>query len=537
MATCCMRPGRAALWCLWALLVWPATGAARCPAATDTLHTLKALQPTQAPRTEVEVQGVVTASLLGRDALNGFYLQQKAAAAPVGVFVYLPQPRQAWQDLIQPGHRLHVRGRLERFKGNWQLGRVSAIESCGKSGLPSPAPLRWSDDAAALQDTLVTLAAPLTVTGNYELGRFGSLALADERLLAASDEPLLMLDDGSYRANPKPVPYLNAKGTRRVGSEVRALTGVLTRAFGEWRIHPTEPVRFADTNPRPGPPPAPKGVRVAFMNVENYFVTRGERGAGTAREQVRQRQALLPALQALEADVLALAELENRPQAVRDLLERLNAGQPAERHYRTLWPAPLGEDKIRVALFYRPSVRPLGEPWADKAPVHERPPLAAVFEGTDAEQRFAVAVAHLKSKGGCPEAGDIDRGQGCWNRRRAAQAEALGGFLRGLGTERVLLVGDLNAEPGEDPLRVLVRANLADVLAQQVEQNYTYVYRNVSERLDYAFASQALAITAAGVWHINADEPSLLSYDEQRPAGLAIYRSSDHDPIWVDLAR
>lgn len=538
MASRYMGSGRLALWCLLTLLAWPLTSLARCPAPTEALHALKALQPSQAPAGDVSVQGVVTAALLGRGALNGFYLQQHVAARPAGLFVYLPQPRQAWQPLIQPGHRLSVRGRLERFKGSWQLSRVSAIELCGKERLPQPVPLSWPKDAARLEDTLVTLTASLTVTGNHQLGRYGSLALARKRLTSEPPEPLLMLDDGSYRAYPKPVPYLDEEGTRRVGSEVRALTGVLTRGFGEWRIHPTEAVRFAQANPRPGPPPASKGVRVAFVNMENYFVTRGGRGAATRREQTRQRQALVPALRALEADVMALAELENRPQAVRDLLERLNADQPPGRRYQALWPQPLGGDAIRVALLHRPTVRPLGEAWPDDAPVYERPPLAAVFEAAEGGEPFAVAVVHLKSKGGCPRAGDTDRGQGCWNRRRTAQAEALAAFLRERGRGRLLLVGDLNAEPGEDPLRVLERAGFTDVLAR-VEKNYTYVYRNVSERLDYVLASQRgeKAVTAAGVWHINADEPSLLSYDEQRPPGLAVYRSSDHDPVWVDLAR
>lgn len=47
----------------------------------------------------------------------------------------------------------------------------------------------------------------------------------------------------------------------------------------------------------------------------------------------------------------------------------------------------------------------------------------------------------------------------------------------------------------------------------------------------------------ASIWHINADEPSVLDYNtEYKSAGQLIalyaadeYRSSDHDPVIVDL--
>ena len=58
--------------------------------------------------------------------------------------------------------------------------------------------------------------------------------------------PALLLDDGSYRTNPDPVPYLNEQGTRRVGSTLDGLTGVLTHAFGDYRLHPTQAVTFTE---------------------------------------------------------------------------------------------------------------------------------------------------------------------------------------------------------------------------------------------------------------------------------------------------
>ena len=50
-------------------------------------------------------------------------------------------------------------------------------------------------------------------------------------------------------------------------------------------------------------------------------------------------------------------------------------------------------------------------------------------------------------------------------------------------------------------------------------------------------------VTDASIWHINSDEPSVLDYNtEYKSPGQVIslyaadeYRSSDHDPVIVDL--
>jgi hypothetical protein len=62
--------------------------------------------------------------------------------------------------------------------------------------------------------------------------------------------------------------------------------------------------------------------------------------------------------------------------------------------------------------------------------------------------------------------------------------------------------------------------------------------------LDHALANDALVSEISGVtvWHINADEASLIDYDTsyKKPAQDAIYapdayRSSDHDPVLIGL--
>ncbi|WP_229800764.1 endonuclease/exonuclease/phosphatase family protein [Vreelandella hamiltonii] len=108
------------------------------------------------------------------------------------------------------------------------------------------------------------------------------------------------------------------------------------------------------------------------------------------------------------------------------------------------------------------------------------------------------------------------------------------------GHERLLLLGDLNAYGAEDPIRTLVHAGMTDLIARHLpaERRYTYVFRGESGYLDHALASAELAeaVQQVHTWPINADEPRFLSYDQQpddTPPNP--FRSSDHDPIAVDL--
>jgi predicted extracellular nuclease len=122
--------------------------------------------------------------------------------------------------------------------------------------------------------------------------------------------------------------------------------------------------------------------------------------------------------------------------------------------------------------------------------------------------------------------------------------------------DQILILGDLNAHKQERPIQVLVDAGYLDLLDNpQVIQSgdYTHVYQGESARLDYLLGSPTLAtkVRQALIWHINADEPEVLDYPSRyyeqgreynkrtlKPNRLfdsGPYRSSDHDPIFVDF--
>ncbi len=424
----------------------------------------------------------------------------------------------------------------------------------------------------------------MAVTDVYGLGRYGRLGLAaTERLTqatngtseaaeteAASQVRTLILDDGSDREHPDPLPYwLDGDGDGeeagrppRVGDQVDGLVGRLERdEHGAWCLQPIEPPRLVDANPRSHTPPAVGGtVRVASFNVLNYFETLDARGATNAKELIRQRQKLLAALTAIDADVMALLEVENAPGVTESLVAALAAASGHPWQAVALPAGGLGDNAIRVALAYREDRLTLvGDAPTVAEPVFTtRYPLAQTFAWISEEsvageaEQFTVVSAHLKSKGSCGKAVGSDRdqgdGQGCWNDLRTRQALRLGAWVDALrtqtGDDDVLLVGDLNAYGAEDPIDALTTSGLVDTVATHVapEQRYSCVYRGRSGTLDYALATPSLAARVAGaaIWHINADEAPVLDYNtETHPASLFRadpFRSSDHDPVIVVLS-
>ncbi|WP_111414788.1 ExeM/NucH family extracellular endonuclease [Billgrantia lactosivorans] len=553
------RAGPGSLLLTLLLLALPAAAGCPEPSSVD-LAAIKGIgERTALPADrEVIVDGVVTGEFLGRGRLGGFYLQQATEHGPVGLFVYMPDATPSDGALIAAGTHLQLHAHTGEYRGQIQLQRVERIETCARDQLPEPLRVDWplsEEQLSRREGLLLTFPQVLTVTGNHELARYGSLKLAATRLFRPTNVPgelqrrdILELDDGSYRTFPNPIPYRDANGSRRVGSTVEGLTGILTHAFDAYRLHPTLEPRFEDANPRPEPLPAPgERLRVATFNVENYFLTLGQRGAANDDELERQRAKLAAAVEGLQADILALVEVENNPRALADLVEQL--GERTGIRYRAVGgDVDRGNDAIKLALLYRPErVEAVSELYADDSRVHHRPPLAAFFRSVNGGPAFGVVTAHFKSKSGCPPSGDVDRGQGCWNQRRVEQSEAMNAFLDRLAAaeehERLLLAGDLNAYGAEDPIRTLTHAGLVNLMARELppERRYSYVFRGESGYLDHALASPELAAAVEEVrpWPINADEPPYLGYDGPDNAAPHFrpdpFRSSDHDPIAVDL--
>jgi predicted extracellular nuclease len=402
--------------------------------------------------------------------------------------------------------------------------------------------------------------------GQTILSAGGRLEEPANRHPAGSPEARRMADGNARRCivlDGGAQSYRDGKFAWRAGDTVRGITGVVGPGPVTWngrsicatRIRPDAMHGFARANPRPPVPAVGGTLRIAAFNVRNYFTTIGRkaaclpgrtrkncRGETSGADPVRQGARIVNVLRALDADVVALAEVENNGETtVRKLVDDLNAALGARIYASVGMPAGgAGGDATRVAMIYRTRrLSAVGRAVSDRRPVHARPPLMQTF-ATAEGRKFRVAAVHFKSKAGCPKAADrrrkndADRGQGCWNERRTRQAGALVELLKRDGIP-TLLVGDLNAYGKEDPVLEFTKNGFVDEPARFNGFSgfaYSYVFDGRSGALDHALASSGLAryVTGAAHWHINADEPPSAGR-----GGSGVYRSSDHDPVLVGL--
>jgi predicted extracellular nuclease len=437
-------------------------------------------------------------------------------------------------------------------------------------------------------------------TDNYNLGRYGEATLSVNGRLDQptnvvdpgadaiarqdlNDRSQIQLDDGSGVQNPLPMPpYIGDENTLRAGDTTQEVIGCLGYAYGVYEVHPTEEVEFTRVNVRPTTPAETNGkVDIAAFNVLNYFTTLDEgvpvcgpqgdqdcRGADTPEEFVRQRAKIIDAILTLDADVVGLMELENHPGDVpiADLVSGLNGDVSVASLLSSVESASngptwayiptgaIGTDAIRVGFIYKPGrVTPVGDyaildstqdpTFID---VLNRPALAQTFELNTGGARFTAAVNHLKSKSSdCDAYGDPDMGdgQGNCNQTRLSAALALANWLAldptDSGDTDYFIIGDLNSYAMEDPIQALEDGVFTNLIAHFAGADaYSYVYFGQAGYLDHALGSPDATARTMGttVWHINADEPSALDYNNYNQPALYnpdAYRSSDHDPVLV----
>ncbi|MEX0603310.1 MAG: ExeM/NucH family extracellular endonuclease [Marinobacter sp.] len=538
----------------------------------------------------VTVEGVMTMDARGDGGFQGFYLQQADNKADnnsrtsEALFVYTSRTAGT------PGRRIRLSGRVKEYHGLTELVHITALKDCGSASLPEAiqVTLPWPDGTYPehLENMHVRIATPLTVIDHYNLDRYGELTLAPNQQFTATQTMApgpeavaltqeqrarrLTLDDGRGQRNPKPVPYpppaLAHDHTVRAGDRVRHLQGVLDYRFGSWRLQPLSPPEFETRNPRPEPPGRPETstLRVATMNLENYFNGNGNdsgfpatRGADSQAALGRQTARLVATLTGLDADIIAVMEIENDGSRPDSAIAQLAAAMGenwrfsvSDHHHR---------DVIRSAfLFNSQKVQMNGEPHIiTTGPFQNsgRVPLVQTFRVSQNGYRIRLVATHFKSKscrGATGRNQDQNDGQGCFGATRTRAAEAIIDWLSRTPAEPAsealtdssddmgtLITGDLNSYAMEPPLTRLRDAGFVDLLRHfQGLESYSYRYRGGAGTLDYILADTTLRpyVINAASWSVNADEPAALGYRNQSKPVPAPWRSSDHDPIVVDLA-
>ena len=382
----------------------------------------------------------------GNDQLRGFFLQEEDSdqdnnpLTSEGIFVY---DNNSGTD-VKFGDKVRVAGYVGEYSGSTQISSVSNLIICDEKLQVTPAvvslPFTTKDEAESFEGMSIVIEQTLTVSENYNLGRYGELVLSNGRLFnptnitppgeaaknlqAENDLNRIILDDGSTRQNPInirfPQPGLSAFNTVRGGDTTSLIKGVMHQAFDSYRIQPTTEPSFQSSNLRTYEPvlkDAP--LRIASFNVLNYFNGDGmggefptARGADNFEEFERQKSKILNALAAMNADIIGLMEIENdgygENSAISDLVAGLNTA--TGKSYRFVQPGSglPGSDQIAVGIIYNTdkvnatgnAVTLASGAFADK----NRQPLVQSFREIESNGQFTVVVNHFKSKGSCPAA-------------------------------------------------------------------------------------------------------------------------------------
>ncbi len=574
---------------------------------TPASHTIAQVQGTGTATplagTRVTIEGVVTADHR-TGGYNGIAVQTAgsggdrpvaAGTASDGLFVYLTTST-ANHPTVSIGDTVRVSGTANEFNGLTQvtIAAKSDVQVCATgTTLPAPLPLTLplSDEAReSAESMLVAPVGTVTVSDVYNTNRFGEIILAagDQpaaiptdvarpgsaealALRAANKAGRILLDDArttNLATAGLPPAYLTKDDPVRVGDAVEQFGPVvLGYGFNEWRLQPVDPANltaaFKNTNPRtPAPANVGGDIRVASFNVLNYFVHFGgdARGADDAAALAKQQAKIVSAITALDADVVALMEIENSirfeaddPQeALRTLVGALNAADGAGTWDYVRSPAELPaaeqQDVITTAIIFKPgavalkgAARSINDEtvWSNA-----REPIAQTF--TSGGVTFTVVANHLKSKSPStpPSTGDnadTGDGQGAFNGDRVRQATSLAAFVEQVkttaGSDEVLLLGDFNAYTQEDPLHVLYGKGYTNLHAKAPGKS-SYVFRGETGSLDHALATASLAsrVTGVDIWNINSVESFAYQYDGFAPFyDPGPFRASDHDPVVVGL--
>jgi predicted extracellular nuclease len=577
----------------------------------------------------VITEGVVTLVLQGRHQYRGFWLQQQdspntsnktssstSVSESKGIFVY--HQGQA----VTSGQSVRLFARVEEYKGLTSVKKIKALKICD-SGLELPKaetillPVSSLMQLEAKEGMRIILPQELVISdlhgAGYGLGNYGQFGVSSQlhiqptelwtaaqlrkgkaSSLLKKELDYLLVDDGSAKAFPKFIPYptiegFSAENPIRVSDRVSHVSGILHAYDDHYIVIPenTAAIAIQTAYPRTKTPSIAKksNVIIASMNLGNYFNGDAKntkqnhagfptaRGAKSAAGFTLQTDKIVSALAAMDADIIAVMEVENdgygKNSAINSLTQALNekikathqshvyAHPTSTLQYRYVKPAinqliqgKLGRDAISVGLLYRPetvslsgAVRVLDSRHSKNALFNDRrnrPSLIQTF--TFNQQRFVIAVNHFKARGRpCNEA-EVDALQGNCNVTRYHAALALAAFLKQSedASRPILILGDLNAYSQEEPLLALYEAGFENLkyAAQFISQDrlsnnvlfsnknqamkkllpsFSYSFRGLLGNLDHALANSEFLpfIKSVDSWHINALEDILLDYNTE----------------------
>ena len=285
---------------------------------------------------------------------------------------------------------------------------------------------------------------------------------------------------------------------------------------------------------------------VCSANLEYYCPDwEGTYGAASDEEFALQHSKTVEAMLNIDADIYALAELQQGSIALSTLTEGMNAETPGRYAY-VFDDDTVTSKYIKVGFIYRTDkVRPileLGHPYPPLSSAYlnqvsdYRRQAVQAFMEISSQEKLVICMNHFKSKSGGDSTNNF------YNANRVSNAQYLLHFIDNelrnnyYNDPDVLILGDLNCASMEEPIRLLEEAGYENQTARFCPNEYSYVFDNQVQYLDHVLASPTMSEQITGVmpYHLNADESYRYHYDYGLDS--SVYRYSDHDPIIVGLS-
>ena len=344
---------------------------------------------------------------------------------------------------------------------------------------------------------------------------------------------------------PNPRPWTGGKNYIRTGAYTNRIVGVFTIEEYGYTITPTETPLF-EGNERPTMPTklGDYDIKVCGFNLKIYIATEwdGDYGPASKAEAEKQHAKIVKALNAIDADVFGLVEVQQGQVALEKLANALNELDPSAQYTYINDGTQVYGTYTKAGYLYKASkVKPIRQLQSNDTGVKNRK-KAQGFEILETGEKFIYMINHFKAKSGKGSGDNADSGDGqsTYNGDRVREATAIVTFAKScatyFGDNDVIVMGDLNAYSMEDPIRIFTDAGYTNLIKKYDANGYSYSYRGTVGCLDHALANEAIEaqVTGCEVFHINTDESTVFAYDGYSYENN-MYRSSDHDPVVVGL--
>ncbi|MBR6017378.1 MAG: hypothetical protein IK073_02000 [Paludibacteraceae bacterium] len=267
-------------------------------------------------------------------------------------------------------------------------------------------------------------------------------------------------------------------------------------------------------------------LHIVGQNMENYLTNFDASNSSCSNQSEfdAKTNKMANVFLALEADIVAVCEAERNDQILGYLCNAMNtlSGTNVWTYIQDGNYAYADEgdyQAIKSGYIYRQDkVVPVGNstsPYSSSSYEYNARMRIQLFREIATNELFTLSINHFKAKSGS------DQGESTRLQNVSKLISALNAIT---ADPDILIMGDLNAYMGEQPIINLQNAGYEEQLTRFDADAYTYVYRGSRGILDHAMANSTMASQITGAYAYNINHEASYSY-----------KYSDHDAVLVGL--